>query len=264
MVQVSESHCADADPPGLSCSLGRRRLLGCLRVKVGAGDGDARAHHGLCGHDLVEEQHRREDDRNALDDVAHAMRHGAHALQRVERKLVVQVVQQADHEEVAPELLRSDLGNGRFRTRLESASLHDQGQRRADDDRHQRGVGVHGCRAQSLGHGHLRPHGAEAKRQVGEHGSAEAHPVKAQLTSRRQAHTDHDWDQGEHSWQGSRLAQDQLRQHDIESRLQRLDGVRERNRDGSKRQVGRDMANGVHRCWAENSTELLLRDDPAE
>ena len=36
---------------------------------------------------LVEEEDRREDDGNALDDVADAVRDGAHPLQRVERKL---------------------------------------------------------------------------------------------------------------------------------------------------------------------------------
>jgi hypothetical protein len=49
---------------------------------VGLRKNDGRAY-------LVEEKDRREDDGNALDNVAHAVRHGAHSLQRVERKLRV-------------------------------------------------------------------------------------------------------------------------------------------------------------------------------
>ena len=63
--------------------------LGGLGVDVGADDIDNNNQLGLVGQLVAEEQNRRADDAHALDHVAHAVRDGRHARQRVEGELVV-------------------------------------------------------------------------------------------------------------------------------------------------------------------------------
>ena len=68
-----------------------------------------RPHLGLGREDIPEEEDGREDDDDALDDVAHAVGHGVHAAERVVGELVVEVVQETHGDEGGVELLSAHL-----------------------------------------------------------------------------------------------------------------------------------------------------------
>ena len=74
--------------------------------------GNNRADLGLDGELVAKEEHGRADDADALDDVADAVGHRADATEGVESKLVVQMVQQADGDQLEVEGLH---GNARMR-----------------------------------------------------------------------------------------------------------------------------------------------------
>ena len=65
----------------------------------------------------------------------------------------------------------------------------------------------------------------------------------------------------QHGRQRGGLPQDELHEHDVEGGLERLDGVRQGDGDGCERQVGRNVADGVHRGGPEDGAKLLLGDD---
>mmetsp|Transcript_16971 Transcript_16971/g.44043 ORF Transcript_16971/g.44043 Transcript_16971/m.44043 type:complete len:422 (-) Transcript_16971:72-1337(-) len=239
-------------------------LGGGLSVQVGAQQRDARADLGLHGQRGAEEDDRRHDDGHALDDVAHAVRHGRHAAQRVERELVVQVVQQADGEEVAVEGGCANLGDGGLNAGLQPGALEVERAGDAQQGRDQGGPGVDARGAQLLDvlHVLLAQHGAEAKGQVGDHGRVEALPVEAQVGGRRVRDTRHDGDEGGQHGERRDGAHEEVGQRNAEDGLQRLHGVSERDGDGGKGQVGSDVARGVHERWGEDELELILGDGP--
>ena len=70
----------------------------------------------------------------------------------------------------------------------------------------------------------------------------------------------HDGNERADDWEGGADAKEDLRECHVEGRLQRLDGVRQRDGHRSKGQVGRNVAHRVHRRRAEDLAELVLCD----
>eukprot|EP01025_Chloroclados_australasicus_P032591 TRINITY_DN3301_c0_g1_i2.p2 TRINITY_DN3301_c0_g1~~TRINITY_DN3301_c0_g1_i2.p2 ORF type:complete len:242 (+),score=27.98 TRINITY_DN3301_c0_g1_i2:218-943(+) len=165
--------------------LARLQLLALvgLSVQPRAEQRDDGADLGLHAELVAEEHDGRADDDDALDHVAHAVRHGAHARQRVERELVVQVVQQAHDEEPSVEGLRAEDADRVLHAGRELRAFKDEDARGADEDRDEGGVGVDARGAEVLyrGHGRLGPDGAEAEGEIRRHRCQEAQPVERQL-----------------------------------------------------------------------------------
>ena len=167
----------------MPCGLLRLVFLVHRRVQVRAGDGNARSDDRLLRHDVSEEDDAREDDDDALDDVADAVRDWADAVERLVCKLVVEVVEDANEEELEPEGRRAHRRDGRLGTLDDRSTLEDESKRRADEHRDDARVGVVVRRREVLDIrlALLHPHGAEAEREVREHSGDEAEPVEGHL-----------------------------------------------------------------------------------
>mmetsp|Transcript_17319 Transcript_17319/g.29595 ORF Transcript_17319/g.29595 Transcript_17319/m.29595 type:complete len:200 (+) Transcript_17319:535-1134(+) len=154
-------HCAVLTRP--ACSIPLSCFWGCcggglgpgslICVQPGSENGHAGTNERLLSHCLVEEDNRRKDDGNALHNIAHAMGNRAHALQRVERKLVVQVIQETHCGQVHVEALSAHLKDGCVHACRQQAALHQQCQRHADEHTDECGPCVHCCAVKRLGHG---------------------------------------------------------------------------------------------------------------
>mmetsp|Transcript_4603 Transcript_4603/g.13725 ORF Transcript_4603/g.13725 Transcript_4603/m.13725 type:complete len:256 (-) Transcript_4603:218-985(-) len=189
-----------------------------------------------------------------------------HALQGVESKLIVQVVEQADGEQVSPELGPAQLGHRGLDSRGKGLALHDQGQGRAEHDRDDGGVRVQGRTAEVLDVRHrlLAQHRPEPEGQVAEHGAKKAKPVERQLAGADHSHAEDDGNQGTQNREGRRRSEDGPLQHGTERRLQCLDGVRERDCDSCEGQVRSNVSKRMHGRRSRYLLELLPRDRSPE
>lgn len=84
------------------------------------------------------------------------------------------------------------------------------------------------------------------------------HKVIRLAVSAAKPGTHHDGGQGQHSGHGGVLSQDQLGQQHVESGLQGLDSVGQGDGHSCERDVGSNVANGVHGSRAKDLAKLLL------
>eukprot|EP00958_Prasinococcus_capsulatus_P017112 scaffold1928_cov381-Prasinococcus_capsulatus_cf.AAC.10 len=172
------------------------------------------AHHRLESDRGAEHDDGDHDDEAALHHVAHAIGYRQDPIERVERKLVVEMVAEPGQGH-----LREEGGCAHMRRGFRDGSrqlrpLDEQAHRRADEEGNECRVGVdrravrHAVALHDLhvAHDLLGQHRAQREGHVRKHGRVEPSPCEAEVRSGRHAHSQHDRKQGQDDGQRGCLA----------------------------------------------------------
>mmetsp|Transcript_34144 Transcript_34144/g.74965 ORF Transcript_34144/g.74965 Transcript_34144/m.74965 type:complete len:414 (+) Transcript_34144:199-1440(+) len=239
-----------------------RELLLGNRVGEGAGD-SKRAANGAERRELVaEDEHRGEDDADALDRVGDRVRDRRHLVERDKGDLVVRVVVKAVQDHLAHEPEGRHLGGRLGPRRQKGRALVVECER----ERHAEGhdgedaveVGRAHVLADGLVHGGLGEDGARGEGDVGGDGAVEGLPGEGELLERCERDAGDDWQQRGVDGPLEDGAEDEEGEDAREDGLGRLDRLRERDRASAKRDDGAGVAEGVGGADGEEGLERAL------